>query len=614
MKKIPFFRSVCCLLSLLYINNAANAQTPVLEDQFNTFDQSKWTFYGQNTLAGGTGFQVNYGRTNFNREPFIVSESGLSFVRVQLDTDGPILPNGSKGLRGTEMYSRTGFGNGGVDPTSSGNTNFNVRQYIASSTGFEFESRIRFSQSTPGIVGAFWTYANHGTSTDPNTSNYSSHEIDIELLPKHSSNSYWLVNYRGFNNSGGTGYSNPSLYSANSSPTLGPSAFDWTQWHDLKIRWVPDPSSGTGWRTDWFAKRPSDLSYSLLRSDKQASPDKWMTVRFNAWAPDSTFGVAYSNGSPASTDSANNKSYYLDVDWVKVTAAPAPAPSPWVTQVNGVAVSNGQTFSALNSISGKVVNGNANPSSPVTQVNMIIVRQSDGAKWRGYGSSPGWETGSGGFGVATTYNSSTGDWTTSGTSGAVLPTSSQLINGGYTISADAYNGTYISSPQVKINIVAPAPTVTVTQINGVSNPNGQTFNFLNSISGNVTNGNANPSSPVTQVNMIIVRQSDNAKWRGYGSSPGWETGSGGFGVATTYNSSTGNWTTSGTAGATLPTSSQLSNGGYTISADAYNGTYISSPLVKINIAVSTFASAGKTSKFQKVSMARKRDLWLNPLG
>lgn len=493
------------LCPLLLVPVRAQTQT-YFEDQFNApFNTNDWTFVGSSSGgSGGNGSTTSVtGITNFNFKPSVQSEAGVSFARLRLDTYNPHsdennVPYAGRRFKGTEMYSRFGFGPPGRPLNSAELVKAPIKE---SPTGFEFETRMRYTSPQAGGWGAFWTYWNHGQSyiyTDPQ---YSAHEIDYEMFASRSPvnhNVYDLRNYRNFNASpergGGAAYGDPN-YTVLQFATA--QSVDYTQWHYLKIVWTP---LGNGsWRTQWYVKRNMVDPYQFLWSDSTVAPDKWMTVRFNIWnGGDSSYGP----GVPPVNNAASNTSFYLDVDWVKVTAAPAQTTSSLsVTQANGAPVSNGQTLSALNSIS-----GTSPTNSNVNTVNVVITRF-DGAKWRGYGS-PGWST-TGDFGIATTYNVTTGNWTTSGT----MPTPSQLPNGGYTLVADAFNGgTYLSSSApVNVNIVNSAPisaTITSPQ--------------PDSVHPSVPVAGGNTSGPVSNVTVAI--------WRGnyefYKSNGTWSTGYG----------------------------------------------------------------------------------------
>ena len=78
------------------------------------------------------------------------------------------------------------------------------------------------------MVGAFWTYYNHGDRSQTTAGQeyyrvsspyYCGHEIDFEMLPKQGTDKFWLVNFNEFNNSSGSAYSNGAFYNANPSAT-----------------------------------------------------------------------------------------------------------------------------------------------------------------------------------------------------------------------------------------------------------------------------------------------------------------------------------------------------------------------------------------------------------
>ena len=188
-----------------------------------------------------------------------------------------------------------------------------------------------------------------------------------------------------------------------------------------------------------------------------------MTVRFNIWN--------YGNpGNPPVSNASQNRSYFLDVDWVKVSKV-APA-SVSVTEVGGVAVSPSTTTTVPNLA---VVKGQVTATAgTVSMINVVIRRLSDNTKWKGYadGNGPaGWVAASQNVGIST--NNAQPNWTTTG----AMPSGSNLTPGDYQISADALsNGTYTSSPAVTVRIAAAAANATPISLlfgppNGSTNVN-----------------------------------------------------------------------------------------------------------------------------------------------
>lgn len=321
------------------------------------------------------------------------------------------------------------------------------------STGFEFEARFRYLNNPTfpqkGGVGAFWTYWNHGTSGDVENEFYSSYEIDYEMfhnetyvLGTSTSRYVQMQNYRNFNTSkrGLQPYPDPysDLRITKRAPRLSSNDTpDWNQWNTVKIKWTP---KGDGsWRTEWFIQTPTGEK-SLGMEDTMA-PDKWMTVRFNIW------NFRNSGNSPVS-DPALNRSYFLDVDWVKVSKVAPVTIAASVTEVGGVAVSSGATTTVpnLSVVKGQV----AATAGAVGMINVVIRRLSDNTKWKGYadGNGPaGWVPASQNVGTGT--NNAQPTWTTNG----VMPSGSNVTAGDYQISADVLSGgTYVSSPLVTVRI------------------------------------------------------------------------------------------------------------------------------------------------------------------
>lgn len=458
MRKFHLFvQTAICLLCLSMVLPAKAQPQVVLEDQFNssTFDTDKWAFYGDSSIGGNGVGNVITGRTNFNFAPYISTEPGATFLRLKMDTYNPQNPGGT--YKGTEMWSRTGFGPPGVTPSNK------VTSVDASSTGFEFETKMRYTrpESFDGWA-AFWTYWNHGTSFVASDPNYSAEEIDIE---EHTSispvahNKYDLRNYHNWNASQPNAYSNSSIiYSPDPNSSSNYTGPDYTQWHHLKIVWTP--VSGSTWLTRWYVKKNAGDSYRLMDKNSTVSPNKWMTVRFNKWAG--------GDGPPRVSTPSANQSYFLDVDWVKVSKVSAS--SAFITYVNGTSSPNGRTFNKINAIRGSV-NDSANV---VGKISVVITRLSDNLKWKGYddASGPhGWVSGDQLVAAPSDYPNTKPTWN----SDYIMPTAAETPNGEYLIVADALttnNGYLFSSDSVKINVatssnVAPQ-TVNVTPSSGSS--------------------------------------------------------------------------------------------------------------------------------------------------
>ena len=263
---------------------------------------------------------------------------------------------------------------------------------------------------TPGGVGAFWTYWNHGSSDIFTDRDYKAHETDYEIFATgvgQNKNVFHTANYRDWHfgpvdpsDVGFNGYSNSNYVQTKDILVSG---IDYTQWHVLKIVWTPQPNGK--WRTKWYVKQNQNQSYgSPIRDEIEVAPDKWMTVRFNIWS-------GSSSGPFGPSDFANNLTYYLDVDWIKVTKVAPVLVS--VTEVSGVAAPNGKSVPDLSVIKGQV----ADEYGRTTQVNVVITRQSDGKKWKGYDDNfgpHGWVPASENVGTSTNYPSTQPTWTVNG--------------------------------------------------------------------------------------------------------------------------------------------------------------------------------------------------------
>lgn len=259
------------VIALLVTMMPCRAQTMLWQDEFNstTFDTSAW-----NVLTGS----IALGRAQFGNQPRMAEENGVQFTRLPLDTYNPSYPGGT--FKATAIYSKANFKLG---------------------SGVEFEARLRGKDLPRGMVVAFFPYRDDDGAADRRLQD----EIDYEFLTNWPRNQVQLHVWNDWHPR--YGY-NGGVRDAELKPFV--SGLDWSQWNTYKIRWLND-------RTEWY------VNGVLVFRDSRVLPDHPLHVDFNIWVPDSSWAEAY-DGSLQPTSSSSNRSYYLDVDYVRVQSiAPA---------------------------------------------------------------------------------------------------------------------------------------------------------------------------------------------------------------------------------------------------------------------------------------------------
>ncbi|MBM4254923.1 MAG: hypothetical protein FJ147_03395 [Deltaproteobacteria bacterium] len=78
------------------------------------------------------------------------------------------------------------------------------------------------------------------------------------------------------------------------------------QWTTLQLRWLKN-------RTEWY------INGVLARSTTAAHANDPMSVRFNLWAPASSWTAAYDAGLQPALTLDQSVSYFYDVDYIRVT-------------------------------------------------------------------------------------------------------------------------------------------------------------------------------------------------------------------------------------------------------------------------------------------------------
>lgn len=269
---------------LSFLVTAANADVLLWED-FNIaaddIDRNVWT-----TPEGNAAF---FGRTAI-RNPESPTEGGLpttinvedGVAKLRLDTYNPTDPNNPKtSFWGSEMDTKRQF-----QPPSGG--------LVVS-----FEARVRANGIPPGVVTSMFGYnlLNAGTGNRD--------EVDFEFLSNHYNTDppKVLINY----------FRNESTASGGD-PRLLPVNIDFAQFNTFRADWSEN-------EVKWY------INNNLLATQAVTMPNP-LDLRFNIWVPDSSFIDAF-NGSlmPAQTINGDNanRSYFYEIDWVKVSVTPEPA-------------------------------------------------------------------------------------------------------------------------------------------------------------------------------------------------------------------------------------------------------------------------------------------------
>jgi hypothetical protein len=261
--------NVWCLLLLSALFAVPGwAQTVLFQDDFNSgaLDAGKWKAYDSSYFIH---------RTQMGKQPTFGSESGTGFVRLNLDTYNPDPTYGRNYVKGTEIFSDAVFpvGNGGI----------------------EYEARVRGTNVSPGLIMAFYSFGGRGTW--PET--YLWDEVDFEFPGNFPSNRLWLNIWDDYN---------PQRGGLNESMQPTVAALDWRTWNTFKIRVYP-------YVTQWLV---NDV---VVRQSYNITPADPMGVRFNLWAPDSSWAEAY-NAAIAPATSTSNTTYFFDVDYVRVRSLP----------------------------------------------------------------------------------------------------------------------------------------------------------------------------------------------------------------------------------------------------------------------------------------------------
>lgn len=284
---------------------ATNTATPtptipglVFADEFNagSLDRGKWAPLDRTSTLQ---------RTEFGNQPdFNQDTDGTKFMRVKIDTylpDDAARAEGKVQFYGTEVVAKSKVPRG---------------------TGIEFQARMRMSNpERTGLVGAFFLFGSKGTfgGTQP----LSFDEIDHELLTNAFATNppyTWTNIYNDFRVPqpgvpGGDSYFNTDKQNGLSRPLSLVPDFDGRGWNLYRIVWRPGS-------VQWFIN-----DHPIWEDKSGRVPDDDLGVRFNLWAA-KDWAAAFSNDLKPAATAAENQSYSLDVDWVRVRTLDSTTTSP----------------------------------------------------------------------------------------------------------------------------------------------------------------------------------------------------------------------------------------------------------------------------------------------
>ncbi len=171
-----------------------------------------------------------------------------------------------------------------------------------------FEARMRMQNPQDpqgndlpgGFVGSFFSF----DVTRAENNALVRDEIDHEILTNDASKTW-------------TNIANNKNFTGDTLDFMGhsPAGFDLHDFHTYRVDWIaPRPDKPNG-EVRWL------VDGTLIRTDSDLAdvPDDPMTIRHNIWSPTADFAEGHNeNLSPDST-SEDNKSYYLEIDRVKVS-------------------------------------------------------------------------------------------------------------------------------------------------------------------------------------------------------------------------------------------------------------------------------------------------------
>ena len=174
---------------------------------------------------------------------------------------------------------------------------------------WRIEARVKSDVYPDGLVSSFFSYGFDGSNAD---------EIDFEFVSKQTNDA---VTWPG----GDPVLTNPWNESVEKPEYVAPDGLDVSGWNTFRIYWDPVLR-----RVDWTWLDPVH-GETTLRSETLASavPDEAMQLYFNFWAPNASWGDAYSASLQPVSDPGQNVIWRYRIDWIEVRSqGPAAAPVP----------------------------------------------------------------------------------------------------------------------------------------------------------------------------------------------------------------------------------------------------------------------------------------------
>jgi len=234
----------------------------IFSDDFSANGPIDASKWTYNKDIGGSAFLPPF---SWMRQVLPQASGGV--MRLELDTYNP---DGNNALIGSEAVSQMLF-NVADGPIA-------------------FEAKLKYEQTQPGIIGGFFTFAGPPATHD---------EIDFELM----SNFFNQVQTNVYINEPlGEGHYKMHPPPAISNLSLG-------EFHTYRFEWYP---TMVIWKVDG----------TVIRSEN-VSPTKSMALHFNIWANDDP---RVDGGIRPTTNQAQGKKFYLDVDDVLVERIPEASP------------------------------------------------------------------------------------------------------------------------------------------------------------------------------------------------------------------------------------------------------------------------------------------------
>ena len=272
MKNVTAKVIIACLIASTSI--ACLADTELLFDDFDgpTLDTATWFVKGADRYLS---------RTRWGNDPVLLEESGTTFVALPFDTYSPEDP-GTK-FKSCEISTLATFGRG--------------------DEGLIWEARVRMDSEHSGMIAGIFPFL---------WDNYLTDEIDFEYLTKQPVDNILTTTWNDFDERDGSGEYTSQMVTVPS--------FNRNDWNVLQIKWLPD-------HTEWY------VNGTMIRSTTAALPDDDMHLFINLWSTSNPNWTDAYDASFQPVSSANQSTtYYLDVDYVKITAigggTPPPPPPP----------------------------------------------------------------------------------------------------------------------------------------------------------------------------------------------------------------------------------------------------------------------------------------------